>query len=78
MDCLLHKLEDMRLALGSDRVYDVSGAIIPAPLIQDPASKLWPREEVSVVRYVVGQQDRKRASTAPESSGGRQDGADDD
>jgi superfamily II DNA or RNA helicase len=31
MDRLLHKLEDMRKALGSDRVYDVIGEIIPAP-----------------------------------------------
>ncbi|MBI3467151.1 MAG: DUF3883 domain-containing protein, partial [Planctomycetes bacterium] len=31
-------------------------------LIQDPASKLNPREEVSVVRYMVGQQDWRRAS----------------
>ncbi len=30
-------------------------------LIQDPASKLTPKEEVSVVRYVVGQQDWKQA-----------------
>jgi hypothetical protein len=31
-------------------------------LIQDPASKLSPKEEVSVVRYMVGQDDWKRAS----------------
>jgi hypothetical protein len=31
MDRLLRKLGDMRLALGSDRVYDVIGEIIPAP-----------------------------------------------
>ncbi len=34
-------------------------------LIQDPASKLSPKEEMSVVRYVVGQADWKRASTGP-------------
>ncbi len=31
-------------------------------LIQDPASKLHPREEVSVVRYMVGQGDWKKAA----------------
>ena len=31
MDRLLRKLEDMRQALGSDRVYDVIGEIIPRP-----------------------------------------------
>ena len=31
MERLLRKLADMRLALGSDRVYDVIGEIIPAP-----------------------------------------------
>ena len=33
-------------------------------LIQDPASKLSPKEEVSVVRYMVGQADWKRAAEA--------------
>ena len=33
-------------------------------LIQDPASKLNPKEEVSVVRYMVGQADWKRAAGA--------------
>ncbi len=37
-------------------------------LIQDPASKLSPREEISVVRYVVGQKDWKQAGT-PASPG---------
>jgi hypothetical protein len=32
-------------------------------LIQDPASKLSPKEEISVVRYVVGQKDWKQAGT---------------
>ena len=32
-------------------------------LIQDPESKLNPKEEMSVVRYVVVQQDWKRAAT---------------
>lgn len=31
-------------------------------LIQDPASKLSPKEEVSVVRYMVGQGDWKQAA----------------
>ena len=31
MQRLLLKLNDMRKALGSDRVYDVIGEIIPAP-----------------------------------------------
>jgi hypothetical protein len=31
-------------------------------LIQDPGSKLRPTEEVSVVRYVVGQEDWRRAA----------------
>jgi hypothetical protein len=31
-------------------------------LIQDPASKLNPKEEVSVVRYMVGHDDWKRAA----------------
>jgi SNF2 family DNA or RNA helicase len=31
MERLLDKLDDMRQALGSDRVYDVIGEIIPAP-----------------------------------------------
>jgi len=31
-------------------------------MIQDPASKLSPKEEVSVVRYMVGQQDWKKAA----------------
>jgi len=31
-------------------------------LIQNPAAKLDPREEVSVVRYMVGQDDWKKAS----------------
>jgi Domain of unknown function (DUF3883) len=37
-------------------------------LVQDPASKLTPREEVSVVRYLVGQSDWRRASTSPQST----------
>ena len=32
-------------------------------LIQDPASKLTPKEEVSVVRYMIGLNDWKRASS---------------
>ena len=31
-------------------------------LIQDPAAKLNPKEEVSVVRYMVGAEDWKRAA----------------
>jgi hypothetical protein len=31
-------------------------------LIQDPASKLSPKEEVSVVRYMIGQGDWKKAA----------------
>ncbi len=31
-------------------------------LIQDPASKLSPQEEVSVVRYVVGQSEWRRVA----------------
>ena len=31
-------------------------------LIQDPASKLSPKEEVSVVRYMVGQGDWRQAA----------------
>jgi superfamily II DNA or RNA helicase len=34
-------------------------------LIQDPASKLHPKEEVSVVRYMVGQGDWKQAACKP-------------
>jgi hypothetical protein len=34
-------------------------------LIQDPASKLSPKEEISVVRYVVGQRDWKQAAGGP-------------
>lgn len=37
-------------------------------LIQDPASKLSPKEEMSVVRYVVGQSDWRRAETGTSSS----------
>ena len=37
-------------------------------LIQDPASKLSPKEEVSVVRYVVGQSDWRRAAVASSPS----------
>jgi superfamily II DNA/RNA helicase len=37
---LLHKLDDMRKALGSDRVYDVIGEIIPAPRF-DALMKDW-------------------------------------
>ena len=37
---LLHKLDDMRIALGSDRVYDVIGEIIPAPRF-DVLMKDW-------------------------------------
>ncbi|HZZ29147.1 MAG TPA: helicase-related protein [Pirellulales bacterium] len=40
MDRLLHKLDDMRKALGSDRVYDVIGEIIPAPRF-DSLMKDW-------------------------------------
>ncbi len=40
MDRLLKKLEDMRQALGSDRVYDVIGEIIPAPKF-DSLMKDW-------------------------------------
>ena len=40
MDRLLRKLEDMRQALGSDRVYDVIGEIIPAPKF-DALMKDW-------------------------------------
>ncbi len=40
MDCLLRKLEDMRKALGSDRVYDVIGEIMPAPKF-DSLMKDW-------------------------------------
>jgi hypothetical protein len=34
-------------------------------LIQDPASKLNPKEEVSVVRYMIGQGDWKKAAGGP-------------
>jgi hypothetical protein len=40
MECLLDKLDDMRSALGSDRVYDVIGEIIPAPRF-DALMKDW-------------------------------------
>jgi superfamily II DNA or RNA helicase len=40
MDRLLVKLEDMRQALGSDRVYDVIGEIIPVPRF-DALMKDW-------------------------------------
>ncbi len=40
MQCLLRKLEDMRRALGSDRVYDVIGEIVPAPKF-DALMKDW-------------------------------------
>jgi len=40
MERLLDKLDDMRLALGSDRVYDVIGEIIPAPRF-DALMKDW-------------------------------------
>src|SRR5271157_4721904 len=40
MDCLLRKLDDMRKALGSDRVYDVIGEIIPVPRF-DALMKDW-------------------------------------
>ena len=40
MDRLLRKLDDMRKALGSDRVYDVIGEIIPAPKF-DALMKDW-------------------------------------
>ncbi|NLE58439.1 MAG: DUF3883 domain-containing protein [Planctomycetes bacterium] len=36
-------------------------------LIQDPASKLSPKEEVSVVRYMVGMNDWQSASTQPDA-----------
>lgn len=32
-------------------------------MIQDPASKLSPKEEVSVIRYEVGQKDWSQAAT---------------
>jgi hypothetical protein len=34
-------------------------------LIQDPASKLHPKEEVSVVRYMVSQGEWKHAACKP-------------
>ncbi|MGO9108687.1 MAG: hypothetical protein ACLP9L_05590 [Thermoguttaceae bacterium] len=34
-------------------------------LIQDPASKLNPKEEASVVRYMVGQDDWRQAADTP-------------
>jgi len=40
MHRLLRKLEDMRRALGSDRVYDVIGEIVPAPKL-DALMKDW-------------------------------------
>ncbi len=40
MERLLSKLDDMRQALGSDRVYDVIGEIIPAPRF-DALMKDW-------------------------------------
>jgi hypothetical protein len=40
MERLLEKLDDMRQALGSDRVYDVIGEIIPAPRF-DTLMKDW-------------------------------------
>ena len=40
MDRLLKKLDDMRQALGSDRVYDVIGEIVPAPRF-DALMKDW-------------------------------------
>lgn len=40
MDRLLTKLDDMRQALGSDRVYDVIGEIVPAPRF-DSLMKDW-------------------------------------
>ena len=35
-------------------------------LIQDPASRLSPKEEVSVVRYMIGQQDWRNAAISGE------------
>ena len=37
-------------------------------LIQDPASKLSPKEEVSVVRYMVNLGDWKKAAQAPDGA----------
>ena len=50
MHLLLRKLADMRKALGSDRVYDVIGEIIPAPhfdaLMKDWLSKCRTMNEI--------------------------------
>jgi superfamily II DNA/RNA helicase len=80
MDCLLRKLEDMRKALGSDRVYDVIGEIIPVPKF-DAFMKDWlakrrtmaeilaeidlQTDETQVARIRADMDDRSRTSATP-------------
>src|SRR5262249_55796789 len=52
MDRLLHKLEDMRKALGSDRVYDVIGEIIPVPKF-DALMKDWLSKRRTMVEIIA-------------------------
>ncbi|MFI5457785.1 MAG: DEAD/DEAH box helicase, partial [Isosphaerales bacterium] len=52
MDRLLRKLEDMRKALGSDRVYDVIGEIMPAPKF-DSLMKDWLTKRRTMVEILA-------------------------
>ena len=53
-----HAADDRRLASRRGELQDGTRLHI----IQDPASKLTPREEVSVVRYMIGQDDWRKAA----------------
>ncbi|HVC98494.1 MAG TPA: helicase-related protein [Pirellulales bacterium] len=78
MERLLKKLDDMRKALGSDRVYDVIGEIIPAPRF-DVLMKDWLAKRRSMVEILAEidlqtddeQVDRIRADMADRSLGSR-------
>jgi hypothetical protein len=77
MECVLRKLEDMRTALGIDRVYDVIGEIIPVPKF-DALMKDWlakrrtmaeiladidlQTDEIQVARIRADMNDRSRGS----------------
>jgi len=65
----LARVEDgWALAVPSEMLEPSGGAPVQGLSVGTPA-KLTPREEVSVVRYLVDQSDWRRASTSPEPNG---------
>jgi superfamily II DNA or RNA helicase len=78
MECLLRKLDDMRRALGSDRVYDVIGEIVPVPKFE-ALMKGWLAKRRTMAEIIAeidlqtdqAQVDRIRADMNDRSLGSR-------